>query len=364
MAVDPADDRVYVVGSITGSSFSSMRVVALEPDGTERWARTINGFGRDADPEAITARAGRVLFGTRENSARGTAVLLDAADGTPLESWNLGDAVTDVAIGPAGELAVVGEHRGAMTVDGVGLPAASWHNVFILRFDADGVALDGVSLGNPSVSDGPPRMALADDGTLYVASAGGGLGWSHDGTSFPGPGWIARFGSGFSVDWMVPIDVRSVWDLDLGSAALVVLAEGDGRALGGVDIARKSFLAGFRETDAALRFVRTAPGYGVRELAAGDPRSYVSLSGNSVTFGSLSIASVGGDPVLASVDIGGIPRWLLRLEASTSAEVTGIAAGSGFVMVAGRYRGALDLGTAGTLDGESGNAFFAVRVDR
>nr|NIW26402.1 hypothetical protein [Actinomycetota bacterium] len=297
---------------------------------------------RDADPQALAVRAGKVLVGTRAWNAEGEAFLLDVSTGGLIDRWTVGTAVTDVAIGADGTLVLAGEYRDAVFVDEVALSARSWHTVFVMRFDADNVAQSAISLGNGSVSDGPAAIALAEDGSVYLAADAGGLTGYYDGMTLPESGWLLKLAPDDSLDWVVPFDVQDVWGLDLGTT-LTVHAWADYTTIAGVDLGRDTFVAGFEPDSGVARFATVYDYTGGDQpgMAAGDPR-------------------VLATPGLGSIDVGGRVRWRLPL---TGIDGQSVALGSDFAVVAGRYDGALTL-TGGTeLESVGRDGVAIIRVD-
>lgn len=346
VAVDAVDEHIYVAYSVLTSFSSRSFVVALDRDGSELWQRSLGSFTRDAEPVAIDARAGRLIVAITDGFDVSRTVLLDSADGTIIDNLSLGSATTDVELDAEGGFIVVGEYRGSLTIGDITLRTVTWHTVFVLRFDAAAVPVFGFALGNPNVSDGDPGVALAEDGSFYVAAEAGGLTWTKDGHTFPGGGWLAAFGATGVTQWVAPASLDVVLDVELGSAQVFLHGSADSGTVGGVRLAQDTFVAGWSLTGTS-RFVRTVDRFAAHGGGMVFTRSRIHVTNRGsrdYTLGPLLLSgSNTNDALLAAIDVRGTPTWLTGLLGSGEAVGHDTAGGANFLVLVGRYTGTLSL---------------------
>ncbi len=158
-----------------------------EPPGKHLWSKD---FGNDANWQeglAIdTDASGNVYLGGRFSGSMSfggptlTALLVDAylakldASGNHVWSKSFGDAsdqaVTDVAIGPSGEVVVVGYLEGTADLGGGPLTSAGQYDVLVARFDAAGNHVWSKRFGDSTHQYGQ-RVAVDPSGNVVIAGS-------------------------------------------------------------------------------------------------------------------------------------------------------------------------------------------------
>ena len=344
IAVD-ALGNVFVVGDYAGTidpgggnlvseGGNDMFLVKYSADGAFLWAKSFGAAGAQSILGVATDKDGRVAItgsitggvgfgGNLLTSAGATDIFVAVldADGNHLWSKRFGDTAAQVgkavAIGPSGEVVLVGDNSGVVDFGAGGaLTSAGGTDVVIASFDKDGTPLWSKQLGN-NAAQLANGVALDATGNVVIA------------ISFAG---AVNFGGG---------NLTSAGGSDIGIAKLTT----DGMFLWG-----KRF--GAAQPDNA-RGVAIDP-FGAIALAA-------DFSG-SVDFGGGALLSAGGTDVVAvKLDTQGTHLWSRRAGDTAAQQAGGVAADASGVLVTGVFAGTLNFG-GGALTSAGMNDVFLVKL--
>ncbi len=320
-------------GALVSEGGNDMFLVKYAADGTFLWQKafgatggqSVIGVATDAEGRvAITGSfTGSVGFGGNLLMSAGAndmfVAVLDA-DGNHLWSKRFGDAAAQVgkaiAMGPAGEVVVIGDNAGTVDFGGGALATAGGTDIVVASFDKDGTFLWASQYGNTAaqLANG---VAIDDVGNVVIA------------VSFAGS---LNFGGG---------NLTSAGGSDVGLAKLTtggMLLWGKRIGAGGADNARGVTI---------------------------DPFGAIVLAGdfsNTVDFGGGGLMSAGGtDVFVAKYDPQGTHLWSKKAGNTAAQLTTGVASDASGVLVTGTFAGAMDFG-GGAITSAGGNDVFLVKL--
>ncbi len=363
-AVDPVTNHIYVAYStLLSGGGTEVTLVALDEDGAERWTNELSVASGTA-PTALAVGGGQVMMALSGAVTRSNVRVFDAEDGALIEAHLLGSDTTSVAADSEGGFIVVGVYTGGFALGSVVLPSVSWHTVFVVRFGPDARADFGFPLGHPSVSEQHPAVALASDGTFFVAAAGGGRSFTKDGVTFPGQGWVAGFDSAGTALWADGASLQAALDLAVSPSHVMLYSNADG-FVHGVDVGTETFTAtwshvgerGFLLPLYPFRPDGGGAAYASQFFVSSPGRDDYSLGGLRAT------GSRARDSLVAAIEADGAVDWLSHLSVSADSSPEDVGATSDFVVLVGRYEGVVQVDEV-ALGSMGEDAVYVVRIDR
>jgi hypothetical protein len=281
-----------------------------------------------------------------------------------------------VAVDGSGNVFVTGYFNGTVDFGGGGLVSAGSEDIFLAKYDAAGVHLWSQRFGSTSYDRGN-SVAVDGLGNVFVTGyfngtvdfGGGGLvsAGSYDIflAKYNADGvyqWSQRFGStgmdignSVAVDGLGNVFVTGYFNgtVDFGGGGLV--------SAGSFDI----FLAKYNAAGAhqwSQRFGNTGSDYGYSVAVDGSANIFVTGSfWGTVNFGGGNLVSAGaGDVFFAKYNSSGTHQWSRRFGSTSSDFGNCVAAdGSGNVFVTGYFEGTVDFGGGGLVSAGGWDIFLA-----
>lgn len=340
---DPTGN-VIIAGAFSGSlTFGASTIVSagatdifvakLSPDGAPIWAK---GFGdaKDQSARGIAADAqgnvvvvgqfvGTVNFGGGALTSVGPnfddAFLVKLGpQGNHLWSKKFGDINSQVphgvAVGPTGDIVMVGDFQTNMTFDGVALNSAGDTDAFVAAFDSGGSAKWAKAFGDAAAQSAHAVAFDATGNVLLTGDTSGAVDFGQGSQALAGTqnAWAAKLSAAGSVTW--------------GKLYGASKASGEGI---GADAAGNVFLAGDHE--------------------------------GAIDFGGGALANTFGPNVyVAKLDPQGKEIWSNTYGDSQAQHAKGLSVdGKGHAVVAGTFFGSIDFGKGKIQSGGGVDAFVA-----
>lgn len=365
--------------SITSAGASDIFVAKLAPDGTPIWAKSF-GDGKDQSARGVAADAqgnvivvgqfvGTVNFGGGAFTSVGPnfddafIVKLDT-QGNHVWSKKFGNIDSQVphgvAVGPTGDIAMVGDFQTNMTIDAISLNSTGDTDAFVAVFDSAGTAKWGKALGDAAAQSAHAVAFDTAGNVLLTGDTAGPIDFGQGLQPLTGTlnAWAAKLSSAGTVSW--------------GKLYGTTKATGEGI---GADAAGNIYLAGDHE--AKIDFGGGAldnsggPNVYVAKLDAqgkqlwshtyGDGNSQhakglrvdgknhavvVGTFSGAIDFGKGKLQSGGGvDGFVAKLDTLGCGTWQKGFGDASFQSASGVSAdAAGNVLITGSVAGAADLG--------------------
>ncbi|MDI1483387.1 SBBP repeat-containing protein [Polyangium sp. y55x31] len=372
-------------------------IASYAQGGHHRWSASFGGsLDEDVTRAAIDGKGAMYVLAQFQQTVdfgRGPLVHAGGRDVAMLKltswgevEWSLrfGGPLTDVpgaiAVGADGMIYVVGEFNETASIGSKTLTAAGASDLFLLSLTPSGSVRWAKSIGGPG-KDGGTGVGVDAAGNVYVA--GYFAGTVDFDPAMPGmileatgsDAFVMSFDPEGHVRWMKPISGTGddrVNDLAVRRGRVVfggritVNTKIDGRVF---DAAEKQGIVGAFDTGGKLVWANLFGGMNDGEaeaVAIGSNDSVVvgGEIGSDSVFGARAPGNTEGTlhPFVTIVERDGKPRWAKVFPSDDVGIATGVAAPAhGFALVAGWFKGELDVGTE-TLTSEGAEEGFLLRV--
>ena len=403
IATDSAGN-VYVIGTyygsitigstaLTSSNYDAF-VAKYDTSGTFQWARSIGGGSTDmgygiatdsnGNVYVIGTYTGSVTIGlTALNGAGSYDVFVAKYDTSGTVQWarSIGGGSTEygnaIATDSAGNVYVFGYYSSSVTIGSIILTSAGSSDVFVAKYDTDGIVQWAKSIGGGG-SDSGFGIAADSAGNVYVTGGYSGTATFPPGTTLTSAGssdvFVAKYDTGGTFQWARSIGVGGS---DHGYGIAVDSGENvyvTGRYIGSVTIGsiilnnaggNDAFVVKY-DTSGTLQWAESIGGtsddYGRGIATDSDGNVYVTGSYfGSITIGSTALNGAGGnDAFVAKYDTSGTVQWAMSISGSSSDAGYGIATDSvGNVYVIGYYSSSVTLGSTTLNSAGSRDVFVA-----
>ena len=326
----------FGVNTLTSAGASDIFVAKLAPDGAPMWAKSF-GDGKNQSARGIAADAqgnvvvvgqfvGSVDFGGGALTSVGPnfddAFLVKLGpQGNHLWSKKFGDINSQVphgvAVGPTGDIAMVGDFQTTMMFDALSIASAGDTDAFVAVFDSSGSAKWAKAFGDVAAQSAHAVAYDATGNVLLTGDTNGAVDFGQGPHALVGTenAWAAKLSAAGTVTW--------------GKTYGANKASGEGI---GADAAGNVFLAGDHE--GAIDFGKGALDNGI------GPNVYV-----------------------AKLDPTGKELWSHTYGDSQSQHTKGLSVdGKGHAVVAGTFSGSIDFGK-GTMKSGGGVDGFVAKLD-
>ncbi len=328
--------------------------------------------------------AGSVSFGgTTLVSAGGADIFVAKYNASGAYQWSqsFGSAGTDVsnsvAVDGSGNVVITGAFTNTVNFGGVPLVSAGSQDIFLAKFDPNGVHQWSQSFGS---TGGDAGNSVVVDGLGGVVMTGGFVGTvNFGGVNLMSVGgqdvYVAKYTSGGTHQWSqrygsTSPDVGNAVAVDASRNVIVTgqfnlaVSFGGGTlsSAGGYDI----FLAKYNSSGVHQWSKRFGGGtYDAGEAVAADASGNVVATGSfegTANFGGGNVvAAGGGDVFLAKYDAGGVHQWSQRFGGASGEVGNGVTVdASGNVVMTGFFFGLADFG-GGNLTSAGNADIFAAR---
>ncbi len=322
--------------TLTSAGTSDIFVAKFAPDGTPMWAKSF-GDGKNQSARAVAADAqgnivvvgqfvGSVNFGGGAFTSVGpnfddAFILKLGPQGNHIWSKKFGDINSQVphgvAVGPTGDIAMVGDFQTTMAFDAVSITSAGDTDAFVAVFDANGTAKWAKAFGDLAAQSAHAVSFDATGNVLLTGDTTGAMDFGQGPLALSGTqnAWAAKLSAAGTVTW--------------GKTYGANKASGEGI---GADTTGNVYLAGDHE--------------------------------GKIDLGGGALDTVGGANVfVAKLDPQGKELWSNTYGDSMAQHAKGLSVdGKGHAVVAGTFSGAIDFGK-GKLPSGGGVDGFVVKLD-
>ena len=344
--------------NLSGGSGQSGFIAVYDSVGTIQWARantgtgtaTVLGITRDGSGNILATGyfTGSITWGTTALSSSGSEdifVVKYSSSGTFLWAIKAGGSSIDqgfaISADASGNVYVTGYITGAVSFGALNT-TASFYDAFLVKYNASGVE-QWLQKGGGSSTDYGRGVAVDASGNVYLAGDIYGTGNCTFGTvTVNGAGaydaFIAKYNNAGTIQWVrtgggALNDRFTAASVDPSGNVLVTgftsgnvsFSSNNLTPIGDQDIV----IAKYTPTG-TLSWIRQAGGalsYNAGYAICSDATGNVYVSGtfqNTISFGSLSMQSLGLDPFVARYTSGGSPVWIQRAGAGLDDEGKGI----------------------------------------
>jgi hypothetical protein len=327
----------FGVNTITSAGASDIFVAKFAPDGAPMWAKSF-GDGKDQSARGIAADAqgnvvvvgqfsGKVDFGggaltSFPGNFDDAYIVKLGPQGNHIWSKNFGDINSQVphgvAVGPTGDIAMVGDFQTNMTIGAISLNSAGDIDAFVVVFDSAGTAKWAQAFGDVAAQSAQAVAFDAGGSVLLTGDTVGAIDFGQGAQPLAGTqnAWAAKLSAAGSITW--------------GKLYGASKASGEGI---GADATGNVFLAG--DHVGKIDF-----GGGALDNTNGGPNVYV-----------------------AKLDPQGKEIWSHTYGDSQSQHAKGLSVdGKGHAVVAGTFSGAIDFGK-GKIQSGGGVDGFVAKLD-